>query len=88
MKVSVTVPPELAKLIEAKLQTGRYRSVGEVICAGLRMLDQAERLDAEEIERLRRAWNEGVESGDAGPLDFAALRSVAVRSGTLLTSTR
>lgn len=78
MKVSVTIPPELTRFIEAKLRAGgSYGSVDEVICAGLRVLERAERLDAEETESLRRAWNEGVESGDAGPLDFTALRSVA-----------
>lgn len=79
MNVSVTVPPELASLIEAKIGTGRYRSADEVICAGLRLLERAERLETEDLEHLRGAWAEGIASGDTGPLDFASLRAVAER---------
>lgn len=30
-----------------------------------------------EFQRLRRAWAKGVESGDAGPVDFSDLKSEA-----------
>jgi hypothetical protein len=34
-------------------------------------------IEAEDINNLRRAWEEEIESGDAGPLDFESLRIVA-----------
>jgi hypothetical protein len=39
--------------------------------------------EIQRIERLRRAWREGIESGDAGPLDFAGIREAALRDQSL-----
>ncbi len=33
--------------------------------------------DIEQTDHLRAAWNEGITSGDAGPLDFAELKAAA-----------
>ena len=49
----------------------------EVVREALRLLERADRRDAEDLLRLREAWEEGVGSGDAGPLDFAALKAEA-----------
>jgi hypothetical protein len=35
--------------------------------------------ETQRIEGLRCAWREGIESGDAGPLDFAGIREAALR---------
>ena len=77
MDVSVSLTPDLVELIEAKVASGRYASTSEVVREALRLLERADRHDAEELLRLREAWEEGVASGDAGPLDFAALKAEA-----------
>jgi len=79
MPINVNLTPELESLIRQKVSSGRYNSASEVVREALRLLERADRLEAERIDGLRRAWQEGVESGDAGPLDFAELRADARR---------
>jgi antitoxin ParD1/3/4 len=40
-------------------------------------MEKTERQEAEKVEWLRRAWKEGVDSGDAGEIDFTALKREA-----------
>ena len=75
MNISISLTPELVALIKAKVATGRYSSTSEVVREALRLLERADAREAEEQARLRQAWGEGVASGDAGPLDFAALKA-------------
>ena len=77
MNISISLTPELLGLIKAKVDSGRYTSTSEVVREALRLLERADRLEAERLADLRRAWQEGVDSGDAGPLDFAELRAAA-----------
>jgi antitoxin ParD1/3/4 len=79
MKNPVSLAPELIGLIQAKVQSGRYTSINEVVREALRLLDRADRQEAERVKALRRAWKEGIDSGDAGEIDFAGLREVAKR---------
>ncbi len=77
MNISVSLTPELISLIKAKVESGRYTSTSEVVHKALRLLERADRQEAERINVLRRAWKEGIDSGDAGELDFADLRRAA-----------
>ena len=79
MNVSISLTPELLGLIKAKVESGRYTSTSEVVREALRLLERSDQLEGERIAGLRRAWQEGVDSGDAGPLDFAELRDAARR---------
>lgn len=79
MNISISLTPELLGLIKAKVDSGRYTSTSEVVREALRLLERSDRLESDRAEGLRRAWQDGVESGDAGPLDFAELRDVARR---------
>jgi antitoxin ParD1/3/4 len=74
MNASVSLKPELVDLIKAKVESGRYASADDVVREALQLLERADRL---ETDQLRKAWREGVESGDAGPLDFDELRKTA-----------
>jgi antitoxin ParD1/3/4 len=82
MNLSISLTPELINLIKEKVASGRYRSTSEVVRAALRLLERAEQPESEETEALRRAWQEGVASGDAGPLDLTELRRAALRKTT------
>jgi antitoxin ParD1/3/4 len=66
-------------LAKAKVESGRYTSTSEVVREALRLLERADQQEAERLKSLRRAWREGVKSGDAGELDFAELRQAAQR---------
>ena len=77
MNISISLTPELIGLIKAKVESGRYSSTSEVVREALRLLERADRQEVERIEALRRAWKEGIDSGDAGELDFAELRTAA-----------
>lgn len=77
MNISVSLTPELVDLIKAKVASGRYASSSEVVSEALRLLERADQREAEEARLLRGAWEEGVASGDAGPLDFGALKAEA-----------
>jgi antitoxin ParD1/3/4 len=74
MNASVSLKPEFVDLIKAKVESGRYASADDVVRKALQLLERAEQL---ETDQLREAWREGVESGDAGSLDFDALRKTA-----------
>ncbi len=79
MNISISLTPELIGLIKEKVKSGRYTSTSEVVREALRLLERVDRLESEHLQRLRRAWQEGVDSGDAGPLDFAESRAAARR---------
>jgi len=46
------------------------------------LLERADQQEVARVKGLRRAWKEGIESGDAGELDFASLRRTAHREFT------
>jgi antitoxin ParD1/3/4 len=77
MDISISLPPELVGLIEAKVASGRYRSRSDVVREALRLLDKVDQGNVAARGRLKQAWDEGVGSVDAGPLDFAALKEAA-----------
>ena len=79
MNISISLPPELITLIKSKVDSGRYSSTSEVVREALRLLERADQQEAERLKGLRRAWREGLDSGDAGELDFAELRRAAQR---------
>lgn len=67
--VTVTIGPHYEEFIQAKITSGRYNNVSEVIRAGLRRLEE----DEERLTAIRSALIEGEESGivqDFNPEDF------------------
>jgi antitoxin ParD1/3/4 len=77
MNLDISLTEDLARFVEAKVSSGRYRSSSEVVREALRLMETIEREDAEKLRRLREAWREGIDSGDAGEMDFAALKQDA-----------
>ncbi len=77
MNMNVSLTEELANFVKAKVSGGRYASSSEVVREALRLMEKIERQEAETLGRLRQAWREGVDSGDAEPVDFAALKQEA-----------
>ncbi len=77
MNMNVSLTEELANFVKAKVSGGRYSSASEVVREALRLMEKAERQEAEKLNFLRQAWKEGIDSGDAGEMDFAALKQEA-----------
>lgn len=51
--------------------SGRYASVSEVLRDGLRLMEEREALREWKLNELRKAIQEGLDSGDAGPWEGA-----------------
>ncbi len=77
MNMNISLPEELANFVKDKVSTGRYGSSSEVVREALRLLEKADRQEAEKLALLRQSWREGVDSGDAGEIDFVALKREA-----------
>lgn len=77
MDVNVSLSDDLALFVEAKIATGRYTSSSDVVHEALRLMDRVERQDADLLRSLRTAWKDGLDSGGAGEIDFAALKAEA-----------
>ena len=75
--MNISRTQELSRFIEAKVSGGRFSSSSEVVREALRLMEKLERQDAEKLAWLRKAWQDGIDSGDAGEMDFAALKQEA-----------
>ena len=51
---NVSLTPELERLIESLVASGRYQSASEVIRAGLRLLEQSEGVNYSQVDDLER----------------------------------
>lgn len=77
MNMNVSLTDELAAFVKAKVAGGRYSSSSEVVREALRIMEKAERQEAERLQLLRKAWRQGIDSGDAGELDFSRMKKEA-----------
>jgi len=62
--MNVSLTPELEKMVQRKVQTGRYNSASEVVREALRLMEERDQVKAE----VRRKIAAGVESARAGRL--------------------
>ena len=76
------------QFIHAQLETGRFNNASEVVRAGLRLLEDAEKPAALSMDDLRRLIQEGATSGPGKPADGVLdrlegkYRAMAEESGT------
>lgn len=66
--LSVSLDEHYSAFAARQVASGAFSSTQDVIQAGLELL----KYDKEARERLRQAIQEGLDSEDAGPLDFEA----------------
>lgn len=66
--MSITLPPELEQFIQNQVASGKYASVDEVFLAGIKLLEERERLYQGRFEELRREVLVGVEEAERGEL--------------------
>lgn len=71
---NINLTSQLDKFVESRIKRGRYANASEVLRAGLRALDQAEKEDEAKLAALRAAVLAGEQSGLAQGDVFARLR--------------
>jgi len=76
-KLSIALTQELAEEVKLAVKRGEYASASEVIRDALRDWRRKRALMEQEIEELRRAWREGVESGPGRYESMDALKQAA-----------
>jgi antitoxin ParD1/3/4 len=64
--MNVSLTPELEKLVQKKVKSGRYQSASEVIREGLRLLDDQDRLRSAQLDEVRRKIQTSLDQLDAG----------------------
>ncbi len=64
MKIKLT--PELEQIIQQQVDSGHYKSVDEVIYAGVKLLDQLEKTYQGRYEELRQEVLQGIEASNRG----------------------
>lgn len=75
----MSLTPELEQFIHSQVESGKYSSVNEVILAGLRLLEERERIYKGRFEELQREvliGSEQLERGEVvdGPTAMSELR--------------
>jgi antitoxin ParD1/3/4 len=60
---SINLTRQMDSYVEAKIRSGEYANASEVVRAGLRTLEQAEREDLAQLEALRSAVSAGEANG-------------------------
>jgi len=63
---SIALGDHFQNFLETQIEQGRFGSASEVVRAGLRLLEEREA----KFEALRKAIQEGIDSGPAEPFDF------------------
>jgi antitoxin ParD1/3/4 len=87
-KVSVALSPELLEMVRGAVASGEYASASEVVREALREWRLRQPLRKAEVERLRKAWTEGLNSGASSPLDMEETRRKAEAQLEMLRSKR
>jgi antitoxin ParD1/3/4 len=64
--MNVSLTPELEKLVNAKVGSGRYNSASEVVREALRLLDEHDRARAAQLEEFNRELGRRLASLDRG----------------------
>jgi antitoxin ParD1/3/4 len=64
--MNVSLTPELEKLVQTKVRSGRYNSASEVVREALRLLEQHDSLRAIHLKELRSRIDEGLTALDRG----------------------
>jgi antitoxin ParD1/3/4 len=70
--MNVSLTPELEKMLAAKVASGMYNSVSEVVREALRLLndhDELKRLKFEDLKREAQKGLDDIEAGRVAPAD-------------------
>ena len=83
MPTSVALGDHFEEFIREQLESGRFNNVSEVVRAGLRLLEDEQKLRELRHRKLQAAIREGIESEDAGTAEDVVVRNRARRKSKL-----
>ena len=83
MPTSVALGDHFEEFIREQLESGRFNNVSEVVRAGLRLLEDEQKLLELRHRKLKAAIREGIESEDAGTVEDVVVRNRARRKSKL-----
>ena len=75
--MNVSLTSELENYVKAKVATGMYNSVSEVMREALRLMEERDAMQAVRLEALRQDINKGLDSLEregSKPLDMEAIK--------------
>ena len=78
-KMSITLTPELAAIVNEAVETGYYASTSEVIREALRDWRVKQIVRQQQLQDIRHLWNEAVQSGPGRFQDVEELIQEAER---------
>jgi antitoxin ParD1/3/4 len=64
--MNISLTPELEKLVDSKVKSGRYASASEVIREGLRLLEEQDQLRQQRLAEVRQKIDRGIDQLDRG----------------------
>ncbi len=64
--MNVSLTPELERIVDEKVKSGRYASASEVIREGLRLLEEQEELKQQRLAHVRQKIDRGIDQLDKG----------------------
>lgn len=76
-KISVALTGAQLAALKSAVEAGEYATTSEIVREAVRDWQAKRETRHGDIERLRRAFDEGKASGDAGRVDFDGLRKEA-----------
>jgi len=81
MPTSVALGNHFEEFVKKQLDSGRFNNISEIVRAGLRLLEDEEKLREIRHKELKAAIQEGIDSEDAGSVEEVVARNRA-RRGT------
>ena len=75
MPTSVALGSHFEEFVKKQLESGRFNNVSEIVRAGLRLLE-----DEEKLRQLKVAIQAGIDSEDAGSVEEVVARNRARRA--------
>jgi antitoxin ParD1/3/4 len=64
--MNVSLTPELEQFIQTQIESGKYSSAEEVVTAGIKLLEERERIYKGRFEELKKEIEIGIEAAERG----------------------
>lgn len=78
--MQIVLPPELEQLVQRQVNSGKYQTAIEVILAGVRLLEQQDTLDQEQMQALQQEAKVGWEAAQRGELVDGTIAITQIRA--------
>ena len=73
--MNISLNPHFEELVKGKIESGLYHTASEVMREALRLLEERDQLRELHLEKLRQDIKNGINSGEATPLDIETIKA-------------